>query len=217
LKTRPPSQAIEGPAVEAFCYQPSSWFVPFDMSDIFRGQMSQDSPVHLDLGAGDGGFICARAKKHPEVRFLAIERLLGRVRKICKKAYRENIKNVRVLRIEGAYAVEHLFPKHSLDSITILFPDPWPKRRHHPQRLIQTSFLKHCASCLKPDGWLGIKTDDAPYFEHIQKVLSQSQEWVPWKEADAANLLPEKTDFETDFLKEGRTIHFVALRPNSSS
>jgi tRNA (guanine-N7-)-methyltransferase len=215
VKTRTPSaRALEEQAVEAYCYQPASWFVPFDMRDIFREQMPSDSPIHLDLGAGDGGFICTRAQKHPEVRFLAIERLLGRVRKICKRSYREKIKNVRVLRIEAAYAIEHLFPKHSLDSITILFPDPWPKRKHHPNRLIQSSFLKHCASCLKPTGWLGIKTDDAPYFEHIQKVLAQSQEFAPWKEASAADLLPEKTDFENDFLKEGRPIHFAAVRPS---
>ena len=175
--------------------------------------MTAPKEIEVDLGAGDGGYLVERARRHPERAFLAVERLLGRVRKIARRATRLGLGNVRVLRIEASYAAEWLLPPGSVNAITVLFPDPWPKRRHHKNRLVQTEFLDACARAIKPDGWLGLKTDDAPYFAHIQEVASASPLLAPWKEARAEELLPETTDFERDFLHEGRPIHFLALRP----
>ncbi len=146
------------------------------------------------------------------MNFLAVERLLGRSRKIARRACREQLANVRVVRIEAAYAVERLFPAGSVSAMTILFPDPWPKRRHHKNRLIQRSFLKSCAGCLQADGWLAIKTDDAAYFEQIEEALAECKPLERWKEIQAQNLIPETTDFEREFLKEQRPVHFVAAR-----
>ncbi len=99
-----------------------------------------DHPVELDLGAGDGGFALAYAKQHPEINLLAVERLLGRVRKIEKRAARAGLANLRVLRLEFGYTVRYLLPPESVSIAHILFPDPWPKRRHWPRRLIQAPF-----------------------------------------------------------------------------
>ena len=213
-------------AWETFLYKPHSWLEPLKWDEVFAPipRLPSDPnsairnpqsaiQVHIDLGAGDGGFIRARAKNHPDIRFLGVERLLGRVRKIARGALRESLPNLRALRIEASYAVEHLFPPASVTSITILFPDPWPKRRHHKNRLVQTPLLHHCARALRPNGWLAIKTDDAPYFEHIREALTACDSLKIWTEADAATLLPEPTDFERDFVKEGRPIHFIAARP----
>jgi tRNA (guanine-N7-)-methyltransferase len=216
-------------AQEKLIYKPASWLEPFRWVDVFSDHsppVSESAPyiphspirnpqfmIHVDLGAGDGGFIRARAHNYPETRFLAVERLLGRVRKLARRASQESLENLRVLRIEAAYAVEFLIPPKSVNSMTILFPDPWPKRRHHPNRLIQTSFLDLCSRCLTSEGWIGIKTDDVSYFEHIQKALRSCKTLKSWSEANAAELLPEITDFEKDFQKEGRPIYFVAARP----
>src|SRR4051794_6736671 len=71
-------------------------------------------PVELDLGAGDGGFALAYAQLHSEGNLLAVERLLGRVRKIEKRAARGNLANVRVLRLELGYTVRYLLPPGSV-------------------------------------------------------------------------------------------------------
>jgi len=221
---------------ESFLYQPPSWFEPLKWERVFpplAPENSASSPrsggtghhptriqnpesntesVHVDLGAGDGGFVTACADECPEIRFVAVERLLGRARKIAKKAHRLRLKNLRALRIEAAYAVEHLFPPASVAAITILFPDPWPKRRHHKNRLIQTTFLERCARCLRPDGWLAIKTDDACYFEQILRSLTACRGLRHWNAADPKVLLPSLTEFEREHLRAGRTIHFVAAR-----
>ena len=202
---------------EDLCFfRPVSWFEPLRWEEVFRSKKDpriSRSKVHVDLGAGDGGFIRARARNHPEVNFLAVERLLGRARKIARGAFRDGLDNVRVLRIEAAYAVEHLFSPHSITSISIFFPDPWPKRRHHKNRLIQPSFLECCARTLRLDGWLMMKTDDASYFEHIEEVLGKCKTLQRWDGVHPEILLPEKTDFERDFLKEKRQIYFVAAKP----
>jgi tRNA (guanine-N7-)-methyltransferase len=199
-------------------HQPHSWFETLNWSQVFPSANTESNhSIHIDLGAGDGGFILQRAKRLPNVSFLAVERLLGRARKIAKKSAREGLPNIRVLRIEATYAVERLFPPSSVDSITILFPDPWPKRRHHKNRLIQLPFLVLCSKVLKPKGWLAIKTDNQNYFQYISETLSICPHFKPWLEANPEQLLPELTDFEKDFLKEGRPIHFIAAKPISPS
>ncbi len=196
-------------------FKPNSWFEPLNWEEVF-GRPTANSPkpkaIHIDLGAGDGGFVLARAKNHPDTSFLAVERLLGRARKIVRRTSREGLENLRVLRVEARYAVEYLFQPHSISSMTILFPDPWPKRRHQGNRLIQKPFLEQCARCLAPDGWIGIKTDDEAYFAQILKALDDCQGLKRWQDADSKILLPETTDFEHDFLKAGRSIYFVAAR-----
>jgi len=210
-------------------YQPVSWFEPLDWDKVFPNAAIErktgscesfhapflvprsEFSVHVDLGAGDGGFIRERAKNHPATMFLAVERLLGRVRKISKRCLRENLSNVRVLRIEAIYAVERLFPPESLTSITILFPDPWPKRRHVKNRIVQTDFLEACARVLRPSGWIVMKTDDVPYFEQMQEALAGCASLKKW-DARAEELLPEKTDFEAEFLAQGKPIHFLAAK-----
>ncbi len=198
---------------EAFFFKPVSWFEPFQWKQVFSASASQNpESIHVDIGAGDGGFVCQRARNHPEMNFLAVERLLGRARKIARRALREQLAHVRVARIEAAYAVERLFPASSIHTMTILFPDPWPKRRHHKNRLIQRSFLERCATCLRADGWLAIKTDDASYFEQISDALAECKGLKRWQDVQPEILLPETTDFEREFLKEKRSVWFVAAR-----
>ncbi len=214
------------PNPEGLVYTPYSWFELLDWQKVFvetathrtsgcesfhAPAMSEPLMIHVDLGAGDGAFVRDRARNHLGVKFLAVERLLGRVRKISKRCVREGLSNVRVLRIEAAYAVEHLFPPASISSITILCPDPWPKRRHVKNRLIQTSFLNACGRVLKPEGWIALKTDDLNYFEQMKEALAGCSGLKAWV-VDPGELLPEKTDFEKQFLAEGKPIHFIAAK-----
>ncbi|MCX6934889.1 MAG: tRNA (guanosine(46)-N7)-methyltransferase TrmB, partial [Verrucomicrobia bacterium] len=89
------------------------------------------APLEVYLGAGDGVYAEARAQREPERDFVAVERLLGRATKIAKKAVRNGLTNLRVLRLESWYFIKNLCPPGSLDAITLRYPDPWPKRRHH--------------------------------------------------------------------------------------
>jgi tRNA (guanine-N7-)-methyltransferase len=174
---------------------------PFDWRVIF----GNDHPVELDLGAGDGGFALSYAQQHPDVNLLAVERLLGRVRKIEKRAARAGIANLRVLRLEFGYTVRYLLPPGSVAVAHILFPDPWPKRRHWDRRLVQPDFLRDLARALRPGGEFRFTTDHAHYFETAQqavtdaRVLERAPEW-DWS-------TDPRTDFQQTFEAEGRATY----------
>ena len=123
---------------------PETWlssqrlYPPYVWSEVF----GRFSPVEVDLGAGDGVYAEARAKRESDRNFVAIERLLGRATKIAKKAIRNQLTNLKVLRLESAYFIKNLCAELSLDAITVRYPDPWPKRRHHANRYFKKSFLR---------------------------------------------------------------------------
>ena len=161
-------------------------------------------PVALDLGAGDGGFAVAYAKARPEWNVLAVERLLGRIRKIARRAARQELANLRALRLESSYVLQHLCPPGSVDEIHLLFPDPWPKRRHQERRLLQVPFLALAARALRPGGCFRFVTDYEEYFLHGLEVFAQAPGWQ--RVAEEPFPYPP-TDFEAGFRAEGKPIH----------
>ncbi|MGB1129112.1 MAG: tRNA (guanine(46)-N(7))-methyltransferase TrmB, partial [Haloferula sp.] len=125
---------------------PDDFFNEVRREDIFPG----DQPLEVDLGCGDGKFLLEMAEHYPERHFLGVERLLGRVRKVCKKAHKRDLQNLKVLRLESRYVVEWLLAPASVSRLHLLCPDPWPKARHHRRRLIQEDFLNAVLRVLQP-------------------------------------------------------------------
>jgi tRNA (guanine-N7-)-methyltransferase len=112
----------------------SSPIEQLDLEKLF----GRNAPLHVDLGCGEGSFLCALAQRMPKKNFLGTERLLGRIRAAACKA--TTITNVRLLRMEISYAVRYLLPPGSVEAFYLLFPDPWPKRRHWRRRIVNENF-----------------------------------------------------------------------------
>ena len=163
--------------------------------------------VALDLGAGDGGFALAYAKLRPELNILAVERLLGRARKIARKADRNGLPNLRALRLETAYVVERLCPPASIDEMHLLFPDPWPKRRHWERRILQVPFLETAARALKPGGVFRFVTDHVDYFAHGLEVFAAPSSCEQFERVEGEPFPYPHTDFESGFRAEGKPIN----------
>jgi tRNA (guanine-N7-)-methyltransferase len=182
---------------------PDSYVTRLDLAKIF----GRAAPLHVDLGCGDGSFLSALAERMPEENFLGIERLLGRVRSACRKAAR--IDNMRVIRVETSYAVCYLLPEQSVQVFHLLFPDPWPKRRHQRRRVMTSEFLRSVHRALAPQGVLRIATDQLDYFDQMQR-LARADPQFAIVDPDHANL--PLTQFERIFQEQGAPIHRLALR-----
>jgi tRNA (guanine-N7-)-methyltransferase len=181
-------------------------YPPYVWSEVF----GRSSPVEVDLGAGDGVYAEARAKRESDRNFIAVERLLGRATKIAKKAIRNQLTNLKILRLESAYFIKNLCAESSLDAITVRYPDPWPKRRHHANRLLQKEFFEDAARAVISGGCLKLTTDDREYFEWAQKEAEKCSAWVPdlsWTGVDEPT-----SEFEELFAKEGREVYRKAWR-----
>jgi tRNA (guanine-N7-)-methyltransferase len=174
-----------------------------DLEKIF----GRNVPLHVDLGCGDGSFICALAQRMPEKNFLGIERLLGRIRSATRKAAK--IANVRLLHMESSYAVRYLLPAGSVEKFYLLFPDPWPKRRHWERRIVTGDFFGAINQALVENGTFRIATDHPDYFEKIQQTARGNPHFAVIKPADVDLPL---TKFEGKFRAQGASIHWLELR-----
>lgn len=184
---------------------PADCFAPLNLGAIY----GRNRALVVDLGCGDGAFLASVGAQNPDDNFLGIERLLGRVRTACRKIERAGLTNVRIMRFEISYAVERLLPENSVAAFYIMFPDPWPKRRHAPRRLITESFLVSLHRALRQDGTVRITTDELDYYRQITRLVAQSPHFSV---IDDAPFPAATSKFETRFVQAGLTIHRLALR-----
>lgn len=184
---------------------PASILEPAKVEELFPNS----GPLSVDYGCGEGAFVVAMAKRHPERNFLATERLVGRVEKVCRNAARLGLSNLRVLRLENLYIAKYILPPESVSVSYVSFPDPWPKRAHQSRRLVQPEFLSAVRRTLVAGGELRLKTDDLPYFQWMEKVVAEAVGWerADWPEDPAEPL----TNFEARFIAQGLPIHKTRL------
>ncbi len=182
-----------------------SVLAPLDLVSVF----GRSAPVEVDFGSGDGSFLVALAERSPERDFLGVEKLPGRFRSGCRRIGARGLSNARILQLEISHAL-YLLPRGSIDVFYLLFPDPWPKRRHQLRRVVTTEFLRAVARALKNNGAFRIKTDQEDYFAAMQRTLRDVPELNAIVE-DGEAALPETT-FEKRFLQAGAPIYRLELR-----
>ena len=177
-----------------------------DLAQLF----SKGQPLEVELGSGDGSFLVNYAKAHPEQNFLGVERLLGRLRKLDRKGRRAGLANLRGIRIESAYFLEYLLPPQSATALHVYFPDPWPKRKHRKNRLIDARFTELAQQSLAQGGVVYLRTDDEDYFSQMVTVFAVNSAFrlVETPESLSAVL----TDFERNFHARGVATRRAAYR-----
>lgn len=189
---------------------PANYFEPLDLEAIF----GCSAPIEVDLGCGDGSFLAAAAAANPAGNFLGIDRMAGRVRSACRKIELSNLSNARVLRCEVSYAVRELIPAGSVAAFHLMFPDPWPKRRHAPRRIVTKDFLDSLQRGLAAHGTVRIATDEREYYRKIERLAALAPEFVAIQEQEMPVAI---STFEKRFRQDGLKIHRLVLRKVSSS
>ncbi|HEX7004382.1 MAG TPA: tRNA (guanosine(46)-N7)-methyltransferase TrmB [Trueperaceae bacterium] len=182
---------------------------PAPWDEIFGSR----SPLHLEIGFGDGRYTARRALANPEERFVGLEISTASVMRAVRRMKRDGARNVRLLKVGAQFAVRHLFEPASLSSITVNFPDPWPKERHEKNRLLNRRFLRLAASRLCTGGELLLATDHPDYLEFSRSEARQTGLF------DLEARDPPAAVFETKYAlkwrEQGKPLYYQAflLRP----
>jgi tRNA (guanine-N7-)-methyltransferase len=183
--------------------------IPLDWTGLFGREAATD----VEIGSGKGRFLLSLAASHPERNLLAVERAGHYHRLCCERAAKRGLSNIRLLRTTAEDLLYRLLAPSSVATLFILFPDPWPKKRHHKRRLITLNNVAAIAAAIRPGGRLLIKTDHAGYAAVIAEVLAGVPALRTIDAAAAFAALPV-SGFEHKYLDQGREIAtFACERP----
>lgn len=138
----------------------------------FQSEFKRAGPVLVEIGFGNGSHLAEYAASHTDWNCVGVEVFRSGIGGLVSRLERETLTNVRVVECEGLTFLESV-QDGTIDEILVLFPDPWPKRRHWRRRMVTAEFGRVACAKLKPGGKLVIATDWAPYAEEIEANLSQ--------------------------------------------
>jgi tRNA (guanine-N7-)-methyltransferase len=140
---------------------------PLDPADLFPAPMAA---VWLEIGFGGGEHLAEQAERHPETGLIGSEVFENGVARLIGEVARRGLGNIRIFADDARLLLDRLAPA-SLGRVFILFPDPWPKLRHHKRRLVAPTTLDRLAAAMQPGAELRLATDDPGYLawmlEHV--------------------------------------------------
>lgn len=134
-------------------------------------------PFVLEIGCGHGHFLTAFAQAHPDQLCIGIDRTADRIERAERKRNRSGLTNLHFIRAEARDFICALPPKARFSAIYILFPDPWPKRRHHKHRLLESGFLEAIAERAGEGTRLYFRTDHEPYYNEVSHAIVTHSAW----------------------------------------
>lgn len=148
---------------------------PFDPAAEAAGR----AETWLEIGFGGGEHLAAQAALRPDVLFLGAEPFLNGLASVLRHIREQNLANVRLFAGDGR-ALMAALPAACVGRLFLLFPDPWPKTRHHKRRLVDATFVAEAARVLAPAGRLRFATDWTSYADQALEVFTRSDafEWT---------------------------------------
>ena len=164
-----------------------------------------DSDQHnlvIEIGFGDGAALIESALKYPDKNFIGIEVYDSGLGQCLNAINQHKIKNIRLIYGDAVEVLKQFITKKSVEKINILFPDPWPKKRHHKRRLINKRFLALLSKSLINKGIVNVSTDWEDYAQQIELTFKESNQFKEIK----SELRDLKTKFEKRGIKLGHKI-----------
>ncbi len=153
----------------------SPWCIkhPEELKGTWHTVLSNDNPIHIEIGMGKGQFIMALARKNPQINYIGVERYTSVLLRALQKMEQEPLDNLHFLCID-AKILPDVFSAGEADRIYLNFSDPWPKDRHAKRRLTSGTFLERYHQILSPSGRIEFKTDNRNLFEFSLKEIPDS-------------------------------------------
>ena len=176
----------------------------------------------IELGAGTGLFSVELAVRHPDQQFVAIDVKADRLQKGAKLATELGLQNISFVRARVEDQLLDMFAPHSVGSIWVTFPDPFPKKRAATRRMTHPQFLEIYAQLLRPDGSFFLKHDSRDFFHwSLEQLVAEKWQLAELSfdlhESDLSDDYKIKTTYETRWLSEGFTTNLVKAFPKPTN
>lgn len=186
---------------------------PLDLKSLF-----QDRPVWLEIGFGGGEHMVHQAALNPDVGLIGCEPFVNGVAMLLSKIRKAGADNLRI----HPGDVRDLFdvlPDACLSKVFLLYPDPWPKARHHRRRAVTPEYLVPLARVMKPGAELRVATDIPDYVRQtLEEVPCHGFAWQAERASDWREPWDDwvSTRYEQKALREGRVPHYLTFLRISS-
>ena len=183
--------------------------VPLDLNAVFGGR-----PVWLEIGFGGGEHLVHQARANSDVGIIGAEPYINGVAMLLGKIRRAGVSNLAV-HPGDARDLMDVLPPASIARAFLLYPDPWPKARHHRRRFVTPEHLGPLARVLQPGAMLRVATDIPDYVRQtLEEVPGQGFEWLAKRPADWREPWDDwlSTRYEQKALREGRVPHYLTFR-----
>jgi len=165
-------------------------------------------PLILDIGFGNGELLISMAKNQIDTNFIGIEVYDAGIGHCLKLIEQNKIGNLKLVSGDAVEVMQFGIKDESLDEINLLFPDPWPKKRHHKRRIINPEFIELMSKKLVLGGLVNISTDWENYAEQVMELFGERKDFVK-KPSFTRN---ENTKFEKRGISLGHKIFDFTYR-----
>ena len=141
--------------------------------------------ITLEVGCGHGHYLAAYSEAHPDEICVGIDLVTKRVKKGESKRDKRGLEHLMFLKAEALEFLDALPQRVTVNRAFVLFPDPWPKKRHWKNRFVQQPLLEKLAARTKPGAMLYLRTDHDGYFEWMKEQVAANANWTarpesPW-------------------------------------
>lgn len=175
-----------------------------------RSSLEGYKEAWLEIGFGTGDHLAHVAEKYPDVLMIGCEPFINGVGSFLGSIEEKNLTNARIF-MEEAQSLLQAMPPHYFSKIFLLFPDPWPKKRHHKRRFVTLDNLSLLAKVLKKGGEFLFATDHQEYRLWALEIFSQSKKFQILSVGYEPPVDWVTTRFQQKGAQEGRPAYFVRL------
>ncbi len=185
-----------------------------EAEEFFLRLFGNKNPIVVEIGSGNGHFLVEYSMMNPHLNFIGTEILGGRARKFYSKIEKRNLQNIAVFKGDSRIFIWEFLYEEMVKEFIALFPDPWPKKRHHKHRLLKEGFIRMLTIRLQKGGYISIATDHEEYRDWIIEEFKKVDQLKPvYKEGYSS--YPESYPsslFLERFKEYGRKIYFMRYK-----